>query len=109
MGTTEKLRAQIDRSTQRLAQLRAREMLSEQREAVRARQANRRADVHRKIQLGGWVVDAGSGEMTGAELVGALLSYREKVVATAEREHHRQRGASHLAQQAAARDDARPS
>lgn len=108
MGTTERLRAQIDRSTQRLAQLRAKEMLSEQREAVKTRQANRRAELHRKIQLGGWAMDAGAGEMTGAELVGALLSYREKVVATAEREHHRQRGAVHLAQQAAARSDARP-
>lgn len=107
METTEKLLAQINRSTQRLAQRRARELLSEQREAVRTRQANRRAELHRKIQLGGLVVDAGAGEMTGAELVGALLSYREKVVATGDREFHRQLGASHLAQKPTTRDDAR--
>ena len=107
MGTTERLRAQIDRSTQRLAQLRARELLSEQREATRTRQANRRAELHRKIQLGGLVMDAEAGEMSGAELVGALLSYREKVVATGDREFHRQLGAAHLAQKPTARDDAR--
>lgn len=105
MGTTERLRAQIDRSTQRLAQLRARELISEQRGAARTREVNRRAELHRKIQLGGMVIAAGAGEMSGAELVGALISYREKATTTADREFHRQRGASHLAQRAPAQGD----
>ena len=107
MGTTERLLSQIDRSTQRLAHLRARKLIAEQREATKTREANRRAEIRRKTELGGFVFDAGAAEMSGAELVGALLSYREKVIATADREQHRLRGAAHLAQQAT-RGEPRP-
>lgn len=108
MGTTEQLRAQIDRSTQRLAQLRAKEMLAEQRSAARARRDSKRARTQRALQLGEFVMEAGAGEMTGAELVGALLSYRETVVSTGERERHRLRGAAHLTQKAAERATPHP-
>lgn len=99
MKTSERLRAQIDRSTQHLARLRAMELLAEQRQAAKERKARRQAELQRKIRLGEFVVEAGAGEMTGAELVGALLVYRETVVSTAERERHRQRGATHLCQE----------
>ena len=101
MKTSERLRAQIDRSTQHLASLRAKEMLAEKRKEAKERKARRQAEVQRKIRLGEFVVEAGAGEMTGAELVGALLIYRETVVSTAERERHRQRGAAHLTQKVA--------
>lgn len=97
MGTKERLHSQIDRHTQRLAQLRARELLAEQREAVKTRQAQQRAELRRKIELGGLIMKTSAGQLSNEELVGALLAYREKVVATAEREHHRLRGATYLA------------
>lgn len=101
MKTSERLRAQIDRSTQHLARLKAMELLAEQRQAAKERKTRRQAEHQRKIKLGEFVVEAGAGEMTGAELVGALLVYRETVVSTAERERHRQRGAAHLTQKVA--------
>ena len=97
MKSTDHLRAQIDRSTQRLAQLRARELISEQREAARVREMRRRADTRRKMELGGLVIAAGAGELDGNELIGALLSYCEKVSDPAHRDRYKQQGAAHLA------------
>jgi hypothetical protein len=97
MKSTEHLRAQIDRSTQRLAQLRARELISEQRDAARTRETNRRANMRRKFELGSLVIAAGAGELDGEELVGALLSYREKVTEPAHRDRYKQQGVAHLA------------
>ncbi len=107
MGTSKQLYDQIAHATTRLAQRKAREMLVAQREAARKQAADRREDTKRKLKLGGFVVEAGAEEMSGAEIIGALLSYREKVVATAEREQHRQLGAAHLAQQAGTRGEPR--
>lgn len=97
MGTTERLREQIDRSTQRLAQLRARELLSEQRNATRIREANRRAEARRKTELGALVIASGAGDLEDTEIVGALLAYRQDVSDPAHREHHKREGAAHLA------------
>lgn len=97
MEATERTRAKIERYTQRLAQLRAREIILEQKEATKAAQARRKIELSQKIQLGQLIIAAGAEKMPGTEIVGALLAYRENVVATAEREQHRQRGAAHLA------------
>jgi hypothetical protein len=97
MEATERLRTQIDRSTQKLAQLQARKLIFEQRDASRARLASRRVETRRKIELGDLVIAAGAGDLDGTELVGALLSYRDKVSDPAQREQFQQKGATHLA------------
>lgn len=97
MNSTERLRHQIDRSTQRLAQLRARELLSEQRNAHRIREANRRAEARRKTELGALVIAAGAGDLQDTEIVGALLSYRRAASDPAHRHNLKMEGAAHLA------------
>ena len=107
MGTTEFLRAQIDRSTQRLAQLKARELITEQRNEAKAREAARRADAHRKIELGGLVLASGCADLVAGELVGALLAYRAKVTEQSQRDHHKMQGELFLRKREAARGTAR--
>jgi hypothetical protein len=104
MEATERLRAQIDRSTQRLAQLQARELIFAQRNAVRIRQASRRAETRRKIELGAFVIAAGAGDLDGREIVGALLSYRDKVGDPQQRELFKRQGSVHLAARDSAHD-----
>jgi hypothetical protein len=80
------LAERIDATAARLAQLQARQRLTEQVEKSRARRhANREraktlagllrsADAHRKITLGGVVIAAGADDLDPAELCGWLLS-----------------------------------
>ena len=76
----------IDATAARLAQLQARQRLSEQVEKARARRQAKReqaktlagllrsADAHRKIALGGVVIAAGADDLDAAELCGWLLA-----------------------------------
>jgi len=66
---------QIKVATDKLAKLKARELLAKQRQVAKDKAAERRADAHRKIKLGGLVIAAGAAELNPAELVGALLTY----------------------------------
>jgi len=71
--STVNLTAQIERATNRLAKLKAREMLKEAHAQAKARSAARREDAHRKITLGGLVIAAGAADLDPAVLVGLLL------------------------------------
>lgn len=72
---TTNLQARIERLTSTLARAQALAMLKEQTEARRTKQAARKADTRRKIELGGLVALAlrrSSVNPTPAALVGAL-------------------------------------
>lgn len=66
---------QIKIATDKLAKLKARELLARQRQLTREKAAERRADAHRKIELGGLVIAAGAADLNSAEIVGVLLTY----------------------------------
>lgn len=105
MKATDQLRAQIERSTQRLAQLQAREIISQQRSEAKKRAASKRVSAQRSQTLGGYVIAAGCADMAPAELVGALRSYQTTVTDTAAREHYRKRGETFLASRESGRGE----
>lgn len=72
------------RATDRLARLK-----------TAARAADRRADAHRKIELGGLVIAAGADVWDPAEICGGLLELRDLASAD-ERARWRERGITHL-------------
>lgn len=81
----------IDLTSTRLAQLQARQRLTEQAKRARQRKEEKRAqaktlasllrsaDAHRKIALGGVVIAAGADDFDAAELCGMLLDARDRV------------------------------
>jgi len=106
MSNARTLQDQIANATDRLARLKARELLAKAKEQAKAKAAARRADAHRKITLGGLVIAAGAADLDQAELVGALLAYQERVAkpeAAGQRDTLRARGRAHLAARAAHR------
>lgn len=107
MENTQHLHQQIERATTRLAQLKARDLLSRQRAQTREQQAKRRAEARRKVELGGLVIAAGAAELQDTEIVGALLSYIGDIDDPAHRERHKLQGAAHLAHRDAACSRAR--
>ncbi|WP_228964217.1 conjugal transfer protein TraD [Xanthomonas codiaei] len=93
---------QIKSATDKLAKLKARELLARQRQLAKDKAAERRADAHRKIELGGLVIAADAADLNPAELVGALLTYLNS--RNDERaEALRKRGLDHLEAREAAR------
>lgn len=93
---------QIKSATDKLAKLKARELLAKQRQLAKDKAAERRADTHRKIELGGLVIAADAADLNPAELVGALLTYLHS--RNDERaEALRKRGLDHLEAREAAR------
>lgn len=104
MGTRT-LHDQIANATNRLAKLKAREMLAEQRAKTKAKSEARRADAHRKIELGGLVIAAGVADMDPAELVGALLTYERKATdSPGVRDQVKAKGVAHLAERETVRN-----
>ena len=105
--STATIAEQIERATNRLAKLKAREMLKEAHAQAKARSAAHRADTRRKIELGGLVIAAGAGGLDDpAVLVGMLLrNLRSLAQANGEiqRGMWRDEGIAHLAARAAAR------
>ncbi|CAH0064129.1 conjugal transfer protein TraD [Stenotrophomonas geniculata] len=103
---TRSIQEKITAATERLAKLKAREMLAEQRSKAKTRASERKADAHRKILLGGAVIAAGADSLDEAELVGLLLGYREHISKPAfvqQRNEMRTRGRMHLAEREASR------
>lgn len=68
----------IQRATERLAQLQARELLAAQRRESKAKEAAKREEVQRRERLADLAFLAGAEVLEDAELVGALLLYQEK-------------------------------
>lgn len=98
------LQDQIASATDRLARLKAKALLAEQRERARAKADARRRDAHRKIELGGLVIASGADDIDAAELVGVLVAYQiDAANDPARRDQVRARGRAHLETRAAAR------
>lgn len=74
------------------AKARAADRLARLKTAARA--ADRRADAHRKITLGGLVIAAGCDGWDAAQIVGALVDVRKNIADPSELERWRQEGIS---------------
>lgn len=103
--TTRSLTEQIERATERLAQLRAHEMLRTEKAKAKARALARREDAHRKILLGGLVIAAECGHIDDeGTLVGMLLDARERIKSAEWRARMREMGINHLEERKARRE-----
>lgn len=69
---------QVLRATQRLARLRARELLKEKRHSMRNQNAMRKAALRRRIELGAMVESANLSDWDPAAVLGLLLDGRER-------------------------------
>ncbi|WP_343132560.1 hypothetical protein [Xanthomonas euvesicatoria] len=77
MTATNHYRDQIQRATERLAQHQARELLAQQRQAVKAKEMQRREEAKRRTRVAELVFLAGAESLEDADLVGALAIYLE--------------------------------
>ncbi|MER2022684.1 MAG: conjugal transfer protein TraD [Stenotrophomonas sp.] len=73
MIATNHYHERIQRATERLAQLQARELLASQRQASKAKQAQRQEEARRRRSVASLVYLAGAEVLDDAELLGALL------------------------------------
>ncbi|MEQ7770123.1 conjugal transfer protein TraD [Xanthomonas arboricola pv. corylina] len=96
MTTTNHYHDQIQRATERLAQRQARELLAQQRQAVKAKETQRREEAKRRMQIAELVFLADAETLEDAELVGALLSHIESRNDHDVRNQARSRGVSRL-------------
>lgn len=87
----------IQRATERLAQLQARQLLAGQRQAARAKAIQRRAEATRRVRLADLVFLAGAEALDDGELVGALLLHMESSNDQGHRQDARMRGDLRLA------------
>lgn len=101
MGTTDHLHQRIARATSRLAQLQARELVVSQRQAVRNREAARRAESQRRKRVAELVFAAGVQDLPDGEIVAALLHYRRGMHEPERRAQAREVGDAHLLRAAA--------
>ncbi|MEQ4573689.1 MAG: conjugal transfer protein TraD [Gammaproteobacteria bacterium] len=111
MSTLEKQRHKFDRMVEALAKEQAKLLLAEREEQrkrrradLKQREADRRADAHRKIELGGLVIASAADTWDPAEIVGALLVVADQLAQHPERRKNlREKGINHLEARAAAR------
>ncbi|HJR72098.1 MAG TPA: hypothetical protein VJ806_00480 [Luteimonas sp.] len=96
MANSEHLHDQIARATSRLAQLKARELITRHRETVRARETARRAEAAKRRRLSSLVFAAGCEDLPDGEIVAALLNYREGTRDLERRAQARAQGDAHL-------------
>ncbi|SKA14639.1 conjugal transfer protein TraD [Novilysobacter spongiicola] len=96
MSGTTHYHERIQRATQQLAQLQARQLLAKQRAAAREKQKERRQEAVRRRQVADLVFLAGAEILDDAELVGALLRYQEDRNHPEVREEARSRGAARM-------------
>ncbi|ATS66741.1 hypothetical protein [Xanthomonas citri] len=75
MTATNHYRDQIQRATERLAQHQARELLAQQRQAVKDKEMRRREEAKRRTRVADLVFLAGAESLEDTELVGALLAH----------------------------------
>lgn len=81
MEMKDRLHEQISNATSRLAKLQARQFLAAQRQATKDRAAVRRYDRLRRKRLAELVIAAGCDHLADAEILGALLQYRQGATA----------------------------
>nr|WP_082393861.1 conjugal transfer protein TraD [Stenotrophomonas acidaminiphila] len=75
MAATNHYRDQIQRATERLAQLQARELLANQRLQSKARETARKEEEKRRKRVADLIFLAGANELDDVELLGALLEH----------------------------------
>ena len=97
MSTTNHYHDRIHRATERLAQLQARQLLADQRQAARTKESLRREEAQRRTRVAELVFLAGAAALEDAELLGALLSHVENHSDHGLRDHARSRGNARLA------------
>ncbi|MGX5730925.1 conjugal transfer protein TraD [Pseudoxanthomonas beigongshangi] len=115
MADVEKRKQKLDRMIEAVAKEQAKLLLAEREEQrkrrraeLKQREADRRADAHRKIELGGLVIAAGVDEWNEAEIVGALLAVSEQLAQQPQgRDRLRRKGLDHLEAREAARKAAK--
>lgn len=115
MSDVEKRKLKLDRMIEAVAKEQAKLLLAEREEQrkrrraeLKQREADRRADAHRKIELGGLVIAASADEWDPAEIVGALLAVSEQLAQQPQgRDRLRRKGLDHLEAREAARKVAR--
>ena len=115
MSDVEKRKLKLDRMIEAVAKEQAKLLLAEREEQrkrrraeLKQREADRRADAHRKIELGGLVIAAGVDEWNEAGIVGALLAVSEQLAQQPQgRDRLRRKGLDHLAARAASRKAAK--
>ena len=67
-AVTDRIAAQLERTTKRMAQAKARRLLQDMRRTSAAREKARRADFRRRLHLGQLVIDAGAGDWSDADI-----------------------------------------
>jgi hypothetical protein len=77
MTATNHYHERIQRATERLAQLQARELLASQRQASKAKQAQRQEEARRRRRVAALVYLAAAETLDDAELLGALLIHQQ--------------------------------
>ena len=115
MSDVEKRKLKLDRMIEAVAKEQAKLLLAEREEQrkrrrteLKQREADRRADAHRKIELGGLVIAASADEWDPAEIVGALLVMAEHLAREPNKQEAlRQKGIEHLEAREAARKAAK--
>ena len=114
MADVEKRKLKLDRMIEAVAKEQAKLLLAEREEQrkrrrteLKQREADRRADAHRKIELGGLVIAASADEWDPAEIVGALLAIAEQLTPEQRRDRLRRKGLDHLEAREAARKAAK--
>ncbi|KII98113.1 hypothetical protein DGN16_05810 [Xanthomonas citri pv. fuscans] len=78
MTATNHYRDQIQRATERLAQLQAKELLANQRREAKAQETAKREEMKRRHRVADLVFLAGVQKLDDAELVGALLLHAKR-------------------------------
>ncbi|WP_207215847.1 conjugal transfer protein TraD [Pseudolysobacter antarcticus] len=79
----DRLAQQVAIAAQRLGQLKARQMLREMRDAAQVKARTRRADVRRRLELGGAVIIADCADLTMSELIGILVDGKDRIQGSA--------------------------
>jgi hypothetical protein len=79
VSSNDKDAALVVRATNRLATLKARQLLREMREQKRAREAAQRREMKRRAELGHAAAMAGVEDYSAEEVVGMLLDAKERL------------------------------
>jgi len=96
-GAAQRTGDQVARAAQRLAQLRARQLLQEMRAAIRERERARRLDFSQRLALGAAVIQAGCKNWEPEQIVGLLAEHRARYeTSPTVQAWLRQRGRQHL-------------
>ncbi|MBB3760803.1 hypothetical protein [Xanthomonas arboricola] len=79
MSATNHYHDRIHRATERLAQLQAKELLANQRQAVKMRETQRREEAKRRTRVAEIVFQAGALNLPDAEIFGVLQKQVERL------------------------------